>query len=94
MNTKSLSLSYLSTQSMSSTCGGFYVTLQQNQLGNVIPSETWLQDNRYLLEYDIPGYKFVYKDVWVRWSLYQKKVQVLQLEKTLINQMQQLSNYD
>lgn len=46
-----MSLAHLNTQSISLVSDGFYVTLQQNQFGFITPSETWFQDNKYLLGY-------------------------------------------
>ena len=46
-----MSLAHLNTQSISVASDRFYVTLQQNQFRIVTPSETWFQDNKYLLGY-------------------------------------------
>ena len=60
---KHLSITHLNTQSMSSTFNAFQVMINVNQFDIVTLSETWLHDNKHLLDYvKIPGYNFVYKD--------------------------------
>ena len=56
-------VSHIWTLNLSSTFNAFQVMINVNQFDTVTLSETWLHDNKHLLDYvKIPGYNFVYKD--------------------------------
>ena len=58
-----LSIAHLNSQPMSSIFDEFQVMINENQFDIVTLSETWLRDNKHLLDYiKIPDYKFVYKN--------------------------------
>jgi len=62
-HSKYLSIAHLNTQSMSSTFDEFQVMLKQNPFDIITLSETWLKDNKHLLEYvKINGYNFSFKN--------------------------------
>ena len=57
-----LSIVHLKTQSISSTFDEFQVIFNENQFDTVTLSETWLHDNKHLLDYvKTLDYSLVYK---------------------------------
>ena len=60
-NRNRTSIAYLNTQCLSSTFDEFHVMLNEYQFDIIAMSETWLKNNRKLLDYvDIPGYNLEY----------------------------------
>ena len=62
------SIAHLNTHSMCSTFDEFSVMLNMYQFNIISLSETWLKDNKYLLDYvNIPGCNFEYRNRDNRW---------------------------
>ena len=60
---KHLSIKHLNTQFMSFTFDDFQVMINENHFDIVTLSETWLRNNKHLLDYaKIPRYNFVYRN--------------------------------
>jgi len=60
---KHISISHLNTQSMTSTFDEFQLMVHQTNFDIITLSETWLKNDRHLLEYvELPGYNFTYRN--------------------------------
>ena len=58
-----LCIMHLNTQSMVSTFDEFILTINQFPFDIITLSETWLKDNRHLLDYvSIPGYVNLFRN--------------------------------
>ena len=58
---KHISICHLNTQSMSSTFDKFQFMINQTKFDVITLSETWLKNDKHLLEYvRLPGYEFAY----------------------------------
>ena len=57
-----ISICHLNTQSMTSTSHEFQFMVNESKLDIITLSETWLKNDKHLLEYvNLPGYKFSYR---------------------------------
>ena len=60
---KHISIYHLNTQSMSSTFDEFQLMINQTRFDVITLSETWLKNDKHLLEYvRLPGYEFAYRN--------------------------------
>ena len=60
---KHISISYLNTQSISSTFDEFQFMKNQTKFYVITLSETWLKNDKHLLGYvRLPGYEFAYRN--------------------------------
>ena len=60
---KHISISYLNTQSISSTFDEFQFMINQTKFYVITLSETWLKNDKHLLGYvRLPGYEFAYRN--------------------------------
>ena len=60
---KHISICHLNTQSMSSTFDEFQFMINQTKFDVITLSETWLKNDKHLLEYvRLPGYEFAYRN--------------------------------
>ena len=58
-----ISICHLNTQSMTSTFDEFQFMVNKLKLDIITLSETWLKNDKHLLEYvNLPGYKFSYRN--------------------------------
>ena len=60
---KHISICHLNTQSMSSTFDEFQLMINQTRFDVIAISETWLKNDKHLLEYvRLSGYEFAYRN--------------------------------
>ena len=60
---KHISICHLNTQSMSSTFDEFQFMINQTKFDVITLSETWLKNDKHLLEYvRLPGYELAYRN--------------------------------
>ena len=60
---KHIRICHLNTQSMSSTFDEFQLMINQTRFDVIAISETWLKNDKHLLEYvRLPGYEFAYRN--------------------------------
>ena len=60
---KHISICHLNIQSMSSTFDDFQFMINQTNYDVIALSETWLKNDKHLLEYvRLPGYEFAYRN--------------------------------
>ena len=58
-----ISICHLNTQSVTSTFDEFPFMVNESKFDIIILSETWLKNDKHLLEYvNLPGYKFSYRN--------------------------------
>ena len=58
-----ISICHLNTESMTSTFDEFQLMVNESKFYIMTLSETWLKNDKYLLEYaSLPGYKFSYRN--------------------------------